>query len=111
RRAVGGLGEKTLTHPFDQVRDPIDPSFQKGDFEPGKTIQDPTTQKRVETHHYGQGKAQNMGAVAVSEGTLESRMAPAGVHAHWKTESLGLSPDRIEILVAQEHLPNGSVDR
>src|SRR5262245_40639498 len=52
-----------------------------------------------------------MGPVAVCEGALEPRMAPARVHADWKPEALGLSPDRVEILVAQKRFPDSSIDR
>ena len=38
RPAVGGFGVKVVIHSLDEVRDPIDASFQKGDFEPRKTI-------------------------------------------------------------------------
>ena len=38
RSAVRGLGMKIVIHPFDQVRHPIDASFQEGDFEPRETI-------------------------------------------------------------------------
>ena len=38
RPMVGGLGVKVVIHSLDQVGDPIDASFQKGDFEPRKTI-------------------------------------------------------------------------
>ena len=41
RSTVGGLGVKVVIHPFDQVGNPIDASFQKGDFEPRKTIKIP----------------------------------------------------------------------
>ena len=102
---------KVVIHPFDEVGNPIDTSFQKGNFEPRETIQDATTHKRVETHQHGKRKAQDVSAVAVGEGTLEARMAPASVHADWKFEALGLRPDWIEILMAQKRLSDGSVDR
>jgi hypothetical protein len=102
---------EVVIHPFDQVGNPIDASFQKSDFEPRKTVQDATAEKSVKPHHHGQGESQHVGAVAVRERALEARMTPTGVHANGQPKALGLGPDRIEVFVAQKRFSDGAVDR